>query len=69
MQLSSNTCEAVYFRWEKIQFNEGTTQGDPVAMGMCATGVLSLLHLNKTSNEINKRTKQLASASDFTDAG
>ena len=67
--MSSNICEAVYFRWEKIQFNEGSTQGDPVAMVICATGVLSLLHLNKTSNEINERTKQLASANDFIDAG
>ena len=41
----------------KIQLNEGATQGDPVTMGMCATGVLPLLHLNKTSNEMNETAK------------
>ena len=44
-------------------------QGDSVAMGMYATGMFPLLHLNETSNEINERTKRLVFADDFTVAG
>ena len=38
-------------------------------MGMYATGMFPLLHLNETSNEINERTKRLVFADDFTVAG
>ena len=44
-------------------------QGDSVAMGMYATGMFPLLHLNETSNEINERPKRLVFADDFTVAG
>ena len=72
----SNTCETAYFRWErnteKIQSNEGTPpppHRDAVAMGMCATGLFPLLHLNETSNEMNERTKRLAFVDYFTGVG
>ena len=44
-------------------------QGDSVAMGMYATGIFPLLHLNETSNEINERPKRQVFADDFTVAG
>ena len=42
---------------------------DPVAMGMCATGLFPLLHLNETSNEMNERTTRLAFVDYFTGVG
>ena len=51
------------------QFNQGTAQGDLVAMGMYAIRVFPLIHWNKTSNVINGRTKRLAFADDLTGAG
>ena len=40
---------------KEISSNDGTTQGDPIAMGMYAQGVMSLLNLiisNNTGNLI-----------------
>ena len=40
---------------KEISSNDGTTQGDPIAMGMYAQGVMSLLSLiisNNTGNLI-----------------
>ena len=51
------------------QFNQGTAQGDLVAMSMYAIRVFPLIHWNKTSNVINGRTKRLAFADDLTGAG
>lgn len=48
-----------------MQCNEGTTQGDPVAV----VPLFLLLHLNETSNVINERTKRLVFANDLTRAG
>ena len=52
---------------KELQSNEGTTQGYPVVMGMDATGVFPLLHLNETSNKMNESTIRLA-FTDFTGA-
>ena len=38
-------------------------------MGMYATGVFPLPHLNETSNEVNEITKHLAFTDDFTGSG
>ena len=54
---------------KELQPTEGTTQGDPIIMGMYAIGVFYLLHLNETSNQINQRTRRLAFADDFTGSG
>lgn len=48
-----------------MQCNEGTPQGDPVAV----VPFFLLLHLNETSNVINERTKRLVFANDLTRAG
>ena len=42
------------------QFAEGTTEGDPVAMVMYATGMFPLLYLNEKPNEMNEKAKRLA---------
>ena len=42
---------------KEIQSTESTTQENPVALGMCTTGMFLLLHLNDSSNEMNERTK------------
>ena len=35
--------------------SEGTTQGDPIGMGIYATVVFPLLHLNEMPNEMNRK--------------
>ena len=55
---------------KEIQSNEGTTQDNPVVMGMHATRTFPWLHLNVSSNnKMNEKTKCLAFAHDFIGAG
>ena len=50
---------------KEISSNEGTTQGDPIAMAMYALGILPLLHLNIDESSCYK-SKRIAFADDFT---
>ena len=53
---------------KELASDEGTTQGDPVAMGMYAIGILPLLLLNMPTTE-DERSKRIAFADDFTGIG
>ena len=54
----------------EIKSREGTTQGDPTAMGACALGVTPLIHFLSEFIFINQhRSKELRFADDFTVAG
>ena len=56
---------------KEIYSNEGTTQGDPIAMGVYALGLNPLLHLLLSNAEPNPddNLKQVAYADDLTGAG
>ena len=53
---------------KELASDEGTTQGDPVAMGMYAIGILPLLLFNMPTTE-DERSKCIAFADDFTGIG
>ena len=54
--------------WKEIASNEGTTQGDPIAMAMYALGILPLLQHN-IDVPMGEKTKRIAYADDFTGIG
>ena len=47
--------ERLFISGGKELQSEGTTQGDPIGMGIYATGVFPLLHLNEMPNEMNRK--------------
>lgn len=54
---------------KEMQSTEGTTQREPVTIGMYAIAMSPFFHLNEPSNEMNERTELRAFANAFTGAG
>lgn len=53
----------------EIRSNEGTTQGDPVAMCIYAIGILPLVNLHDLDENSKNVPKRVAYADDFTGVG